>query len=216
MSRIVARSGRRPTYQNTNDTVAYVETANTSQMSGLRKFGHSVIEFGYGKSQYASHGRPVWKIGNMPAHATANSVIASATRAIDMRHRWRKSSRMAEMSVPAWPMPIHQTKLTIAKPQPTGMFTPQIPVPFITSTLMAKRNRFMPANAIRKPINQPSCTPGRKTIVEIFSVTDDRLCPGSRTSAMDAARVVAAGSMRGGVPGWSVERLRHGLSLHDQ
>ena len=59
------------------------------------------------------------------------------------------------MSVPAWPIPIHQTKLMIANPQPTGMFTPQMPVPFITSTLMAKRNRFMPAKAMRKPISQP-------------------------------------------------------------
>ena len=29
------------------------------------------------------------------------------------------------MSVPAWPMPIHQTKLTMSMPQPTGMFTPK-------------------------------------------------------------------------------------------
>ena len=27
---------------------------------------------------------------------------------------------MAEISVPAWPIPIHHTKLTIAKPQPIG------------------------------------------------------------------------------------------------
>jgi hypothetical protein len=39
---------------------------------------------------------------------------------------------MAEIRVPAWPMPIHQTKLMIAKPQPTGTLTPQIPVPSIT------------------------------------------------------------------------------------
>jgi hypothetical protein len=37
--------------QNNSDTVAYVDTANTSQMSGLRKFGHSVIGFGSGSSQ---------------------------------------------------------------------------------------------------------------------------------------------------------------------
>ena len=37
---------------------------------------------------------------------------------------------MAEISVPAWPMPIHQTKLTMAKPQPTGMLMPQMPTPF--------------------------------------------------------------------------------------
>ncbi len=33
------------------------------------------------------------------------------------------------MSVPAWPMPIHQTKLTMSKPQPTGMLMPQTPTP---------------------------------------------------------------------------------------
>ena len=38
-------------------------------------------------------------------------------------------SRIAEINVPAWPMPIHQTKLTMAKPQATGMFTPQMPMP---------------------------------------------------------------------------------------
>ena len=37
---------------------------------------------------------------------------------------------MAEISVPAWPMPIHHTKLTMAKPQPMGMVTPQMPMPF--------------------------------------------------------------------------------------
>ena len=54
--------------------------------------------------------------GNSPAQATAKSVIASANRLIDVRHSWCSSSRIAEISVPAWPMPIHQTKLTIAKP----------------------------------------------------------------------------------------------------
>ena len=34
------------------------------------------------------------------------------------------------MNVPAWPIPIHQTKLTIANPQATGMLTPQMPTPF--------------------------------------------------------------------------------------
>ena len=65
----------------------------------------------------------------MPAQATANSVIASAKRLIDVRHSWRSSSRIAEISVPAWPIPIHQTKLMIAKPQATGMLTPQMPTP---------------------------------------------------------------------------------------
>ena len=50
-SRRVARSGIRPVNQNSSETVKYVETANTSQMSGLRNCGHSCIVFGYGNSQ---------------------------------------------------------------------------------------------------------------------------------------------------------------------
>ena len=45
-SRKVARSGIIPRYQNISETAKYVETANTSQSSGLRKFGHSDIWFG--------------------------------------------------------------------------------------------------------------------------------------------------------------------------
>src|SRR5262249_48692153 len=118
--------------QNRNDTVAYVEIANTSHISGLRNCGHTPIVFGYGNSQYASHGRPVWKSGKMPAHATANSVIASANRLIDVRQVCFRSSRIAEFSVPAWPMPIHHTKFVMSKAQLTGMLLPQIPMPFVT------------------------------------------------------------------------------------
>ena len=72
----------------------------------------------------------MWRIGNRPAQATAKSVIASAKRLIDVRHCCRSSRRIAEMSVPAWPIPIHQTKLMIAKPHAMGTLMPQIPVPF--------------------------------------------------------------------------------------
>ena len=65
----------------------------------------------------------------MPAMPAAKSVIASAKRLIDVRHFCRSKSRIAEMKVPAWPMPIHQTKLAMAKPQATGMLTPQMPMP---------------------------------------------------------------------------------------
>ena len=140
----------------------------------------------------------------MPAQATAKSVIASAKRAIDMRHRCRNSSRMAEISVPAWPMPIHQTKLTMAKPQPTGMFTPQMPVPFINSTVTAKRNIDITAKAMMKPYSQPGRMPGRSTICEILSVTDVKPCPGSRTWPIDAWRVDAADGRPATCPARSV------------
>ncbi len=60
---------------------------------------------------------------------TAKIVMASAMRLIDVRHFWCISSRIAEISVPAWPMPIHHTKLVMAKPQATGMSMPQMPTP---------------------------------------------------------------------------------------
>src|SRR5215211_7336696 len=101
-------------------------------MSGLLNCGHTSIEFGIGNSQYASHGRPVWNSGKIPAQATAKSVIASANRLIEVRQVCLRSSRIAEISVPAWPMPIHQTKLVMSNAQPTGMLLPQMPMPLTT------------------------------------------------------------------------------------
>ena len=40
LSRMVAKSGTRPTYQNTNETEKYVEMANTSHNNGELKFTH--------------------------------------------------------------------------------------------------------------------------------------------------------------------------------
>src|SRR5215510_14733212 len=100
-SRSVARSGISPTNQKSNETVKYVETANTSQTRGLRNCGQTFIVLGDGISQYANHGRPRWRRGNNPAHATANSVIASAKRLMEVRHSWRSNNKIAEISVPA-------------------------------------------------------------------------------------------------------------------
>ena len=48
---------------------------------------------------------------------TAKIVIASAKRLIAVRHFWRKMKRMALMSVPAWPIPTHQTKFVMSQAQ---------------------------------------------------------------------------------------------------
>ena len=93
----------------------------------------------------------------MPAHMTANSVMASAKRLIALRHDWFSSRRIAEISVPAWPIPIHQTKLTIANPQPIGILIPQI-----ADALDEQPGGARPSgtcsrpNAIRKPKIHPS------------------------------------------------------------
>src|SRR6185503_2006644 len=129
-SRREARSGTRPRNQNSSEIVKYVETAKTSQVSGLLNCGQMPLTLGYGMSQYAAnHGRPVWRSGKSKAQMTANRVIASAKRLIDVRHFCWSSRRIAEISVPAWPMPIHQTKLMMPKAQPTGMLFPHVPMP---------------------------------------------------------------------------------------
>jgi hypothetical protein len=90
------------------------------------------FEFGTGARNHAIHTRPTWKTGKMPAQTTAKSVMASAARLIDVRHFWRVRNRMAEMSVPAWPMPIQNTKLVMSHAQPTGLLRPHTPTPVET------------------------------------------------------------------------------------
>src|SRR5712664_4572242 len=89
-SRIVARSGIRPVYQNSTDTVKYVETANTSHISGERNCGQTEFAFGIGNSHQSYHTRPTCIAGKMPAHMTAKMVIASAARLTAVRQRWRR------------------------------------------------------------------------------------------------------------------------------
>ena len=61
---------------------------------------------------------------------------------------------MAEISVPAWPIPIHQTKLMIGNAQPTGWLVPQMPIPFATSQTIVNSSSCATMNAIAKPMNQ--------------------------------------------------------------
>src|SRR3954470_23463991 len=114
------------------------------------------IVFGYGNSQYASQGRPVWNSGKIPAHATANSVIASAKRLIDVRHVCFSSSKIAEISVPAWPIPIHQTRFVMSNAQPTGMLFPQIPIPSTTRYESDTNSRIVSRNVTPNPSHQPA------------------------------------------------------------
>ncbi len=57
----------------------------------------------------------------MPAVITAKIVIASAERLIAVRHFCRSKKRIAEISVPAWPIPIQNTKFVMSTAQPTGL-----------------------------------------------------------------------------------------------
>jgi hypothetical protein len=52
--------------------------------------------------------------GKSSAQITAKRVIASAKRLIEVRHFCWSRSKIAEIKVPAWPIPIHQTKLMMS------------------------------------------------------------------------------------------------------
>src|SRR6516162_2345735 len=111
-----------------------------SQTSGERKLIHSEPRvLGYGNIQCASHGRPMWISGNNPAHITAKMVMASAERFTEVRHFCRKRKRIAEINVPAWPMPIQKTKLVMSNAQPNVRFKPQVPIPVRISYAIAAK-----------------------------------------------------------------------------
>ena len=75
------------------------------------------------------------------------------------------------MKVPACPMPTHQTKFTIAKPQATGMLIPQMPTPRMKSQARARKNIMSRPKATTKPIHQVAGCRLRRTIEPIVSLT---------------------------------------------
>ena len=91
--------------------VRYVLIAKKSHTSGERKLGQIPRSLGYGISQNASHGRPRWMMGNIAPIISAKTVMTSAHRVIGRLQRALTNRRIAEISVPAWLIPIQKTKL---------------------------------------------------------------------------------------------------------
>ena len=81
--------------------------------------------------------------------------------------------------MPAWPIPIHQTKLTIAKPHAAGIRMPQIPTPLIINRVTTMFNNIRRAKPMRKPNTQPGVTGRVRTIALILSVTLSNVWPGA-------------------------------------
>src|SRR5580692_6785177 len=125
----------------------------------------------------------------MPAQTTAKIVMASAKRLMELRHCCLNSRRIAEISVPAWPMPIHQTKLMMAKPQATGCVMAQMPTPLRNSHTTATRRTVATPPAMPNSPSQPS---GVSTIRTILSVTVLKVSPSATTRNSPVA-----GSMAG-------------------
>ena len=82
-------------------------------------------------------------------------VIASAERLIEVRQVWRKRKRIAEMSVPACPMPTQNTKFVMSHAQPTGWLRPQMPIPSQKSQETATPRRLRSAREGMKKSHQP-------------------------------------------------------------
>ena len=93
---------------------------------------------------------------------TAKMVIASAARLIEVRHFWKRK-RIAEISVPACPMPTQNTKFVMSHAQPTGTLSPQMPIPSQKSHETATprrprsggRDEVEPPADRRRPLDRP-------------------------------------------------------------
>ena len=120
-SRSVARSGIMPRYQNSSrDRGVRAHRKHVPQQRAA-EVGPDAHLVGI-RDQPIDEPHPAdVNAGKMPAQATAKMVIASAARLMLVRHFCRKRNRMAEISVPAWPMPIQNTKLVMSKAQNTGL-----------------------------------------------------------------------------------------------
>src|SRR5258708_20675748 len=100
---------------------------------------------------------------------------------MDVRHFWFRKKRIAEIKVPGWPIPIHQTKLAMAKPQPMGTLMPQIPTPLMISQARETVRIITRPNVRVNPTTQPRDVGRVRTIELILSVTDVKVYPGSST-----------------------------------
>src|SRR5687767_4744630 len=130
LSLTVAKSGTSPVYQKRSDTVKYVEIANKSQSSGELKLGHKgPLVLGYGKKKKVTQTRPTCIAGNKAAQITAKMVMASAARFTPVLHFCRNNKRIAEINVPACPIPIHQTKFVMSHPHPIVLLSLHVPMP---------------------------------------------------------------------------------------
>ncbi len=101
---------------------------------------------------------------------------------------------MAEISVPAWPMPIHQTKLMMAKPQATGMLMPQMPTPARTSPRDAPGRRSCSRRegdreSPIEPLTGASWTGVRTMIADLVGDRERKSWPGATIRSGSPAAV---------------------------
>ena len=96
--------------------------------------------------------------------------------------------------MPAWPMPIHQTKLTMANPQATGMLMPQMPTP-VHEQVGDRAIRRHQHQGKRDGKPEPPAarrTAGSATMALILSVIVPNVCPARARDRRSVVRVVHA------------------------
>src|ERR1700722_3458362 len=140
--------------------------------------------------------------GKMPAHITAKMVMVSPARLIDVRQRWRSRNKMAEINVPACPMPIHHTKLMMAQPHMTGCCKPQMPTPVDIRYRIMTKQIVMKVTLMAKQIFHhlgvsPSITPAMRSEIQ----------PMLRLFVTNGSRSNAAGGPSTRNDGWSFARV---------
>ena len=84
-------------------------------------------------------------------------------------------------------MPIHQTKLMMSKPQPTGLVTPQIPVPRSNRLASVWPNSITPMNPMPNPTHHPLGVRCVRTKEPILSETDPKVWPGSMIGGLSGS-----------------------------
>src|ERR1700745_2302797 len=82
------------------------------------------------------------------------------------------------MKVPACPIPIHQTKLTIANPQATGMLIPQIPTPIANRVVIPYSKPINRRKPIPKLTHQKGGCFRSSTIPLIWALVDSSVAVG--------------------------------------
>src|SRR6266851_4353299 len=79
---------------------------------------------------------------------------------------------MAEMSVPAWPIPTQKTKFVMSNAQPTLLLSPQMPMPWLKRNATIAARFATAASASAKQIHH--AFPGRASIGRATSSVTSR------------------------------------------
>ena len=184
-SRRVARSGIRPTYQNRSETVRVGrdrEDVPDQRAAPLRPERHRV----------GIRHQPVEEPG--AAHVQERKQPRAGDG--EQRHRLgepvdrrpplllQQQQDRRDQACPAWPIPIHQTKLTIANPHITGLV--DAPDPDAPEEQVGDRDRQQHQQAEGRARTRRTSRQlkGRvRTIALILSVTEPNVCPAPSTGA---------------------------------